>query len=68
MLVDTGGNGLQLERQSTLAQQTDSAEAALIGAGDLGEGFVGFFGAAVEGDFDGEGRPLQQVVGDFFGN
>ena len=59
MLIDAGRYRLQLERQSSFAQQFDSTQAAVVRAGNLRQGFVGFAGAAVQRNLDGEGRPLQ---------
>ena len=58
VLVDGGADCLQLQRQPALPQQADSAHAAVETAGHCGQGLVGFFGAAVEGDLDAEGRIL----------
>src|SRR6266478_7005600 len=66
MLVDGGRDGLQLQWQPTLPQQSHSSQAALVAAFDPGQRFIGFLGAAIQGDFNREGRPLQKVVGDSF--
>ena len=52
-------------RQSSLAQQLDSAQAPFIRAGDGGEFLVGFFGSAIQRNLDAEGRPLRQIVRNF---
>src|SRR5580658_6336653 len=66
VLVDAGGDGLELERQASFAQQFDAAQTSLIGAGDRGQLLVRLFGPSVQRDFDGERWPLHEIVGNLF--
>ena len=66
VLVDSGGNGLELERQASLAQQLDAPQTALIRSGNPGERLIRLLRPPVQGDLDRERRIFQQVVGDTF--
>ncbi len=64
MLVDSGWHRLELKGQPSLQKQADTSHAAVIGAGNLSQRFVGFARRAVESYLDGEGPVFGKVVGD----
>ena len=63
VLVDGGGDRLELQRQAPRAQQFDAVQAAFVRTRNPGESFIRRLGTAVKGDLDRKRRPLQKMVG-----
>ena len=68
MLIDTGCHSLQLQRKISLLEQPNPPQAPVIRSRNHRQSFVCLPRAAIQSNFDGEGRPLHQIVGDLFIN
>ena len=64
VIVDAGRNGFELEGEAALKEIADAVHAAVEGAGNTGESFVGFASGTVKGDLDGKGAIFGKIVGD----
>ena len=62
--VDCGGHRFELQRKFSIEKQADASHAAVIGAWNLSQSFVGLARRAVERNFDGKRTIFGEVIGD----
>ena len=63
MKIDSGGNGLQFEREIAVAEKPDTLYATIERSWYLRQSFVGTPRGTVHGDLNGEGTEFSEVIG-----